>query len=307
MNPFCRNPLRWGGILIAAFMACRLPAFASPASDSPPESVKYLSSFSGTGRLQFFANQQDELQHERYITEGSMTLDFNFVSFKDKLSLRTRFTLLADMGTSVAENLPFSPKETAYEITPYVEYQQESHLVRFGWNHVCQHLIYKNNAEPWYTLEGSNLPPDVYYNRLFIGVGRREIRPEIMRQTFFQEEPRSALPRILWYLEAGGYIRSLLDMEQDSLTGGNDWTADLTAEIHLLLHAGDRWLLFANSRTQELLDVDQKIFSRELLQLEAAFDTRGFGLSLLLWVYVLDEHPRDSREGIVEIGAMSYF
>ena len=102
MNPFYRNPVRWGGIWIAASMACLFPAFASPAPDSPPESapadsLKFLSSFSGTGRLLFFANQQDELQDERYVTEGAMTLDFDFVSFRDKLSLRSRFTLLADM------------------------------------------------------------------------------------------------------------------------------------------------------------------------------------------------------------------
>lgn len=314
MNLFHTNLFRWGGLWIVAVMThlFLVPAVASSVSNSPPESgqsssVQFLSEFNGTGRLLFFANQQDELQQERFLTEGSLTLDFNFVSFKEKLALRSRFTLLADMGRSVAENLPFSPKETAYEITPFGEYQTESHLVRLGWNHVCQHLVYKDNDRPWYTIEGSNLPPDVYYNRLFVGVGRREIRPEIMWKTFFAKESGAVLPRMLWYLEAGGYIRSLPGMDEESLVGGNDWTADLTAEIHFLLYAADRWLLFANSRTQVLLDVDDDLFARELLQLEVAFNPRGFGLSLVLGAHVFDEHPRDSKEGLVEWGAISYF
>lgn len=309
MNRCLLNLARWSGAWIVAWAACQPPAWAAPEPEVPADSVRFFSEFSGTGRLLFFANHQDELQEDRFLTEGAMALDFNFISFADKLSLRSRFTLLANMGTSVAENLPFSPKETAYEITPFVEYRKTAHLVRFGWNHVCQHLIYKDNETPWYVAAGSNnVPPDVYYNRLFLGAGRREIRPEILRQVFFGgREGGPVPPRVIWYVEAGGYLRSLPGMDEESLAGGNEWTADLTADLRLLLHAADRWLLFANSRTQVLLDTDEEAYARELVQLEAAFDSRGFGLSLVLGAHLLDEHPRDSKEGIIELGAVSYF
>ncbi len=289
----------WPALALAA------PGASTPAA--PADTVQYLSEFSGSGRLLFFTNQRDEFQRERFVTEGAMTLDFSFVSIAEKLSLRSRFTLLADMGSSVADNLPFSPKETAYDLTPYVEYQREALLCRFGWNHTCQHLIYKDDKSPWYADEDRPITPDVYYNRLFLGVGSRAIRPEIMRKTFFREGPDAALPHVLWYLEAGAYIRSLPGMDDESLTGGNDWTADLAAEVHVRLLAADRWVLFAKSRTQVLLDVDDDAYSRELVQLEAAFDAKGYGLSLLLGMHVLDEHPRDSKEGVLEIGIATFF
>jgi len=284
----------WGTVLSAA-----------PAAPGPEEGVRFLQDYSGTGRLGFFANAQDELQEERYVTEGAMTLDFDVVSFRERWSVHTRFMLLADLGTSVAENLPFSPKETVYEFSPFGEYQRGTWLARFGWNHACQHLIYKDNDEPWYTVEGSNLPPDVYYNRIFAGVGRRESRPEILREEFFGAEP--SRPRVVWYLEAGGYLRSLPGMDGESLHGGNDWIADGTAELRLLLHGAKQWLLFATSRTQVLLDTGDELYARELVQLEAVFDSQGFGSSVYAGWHAFDEHPRDSKEGLVELGAAFYF
>lgn len=288
--------------MIAALGAGTAPA---ASEEVPAADWQVLSGFSGLGRLGFFANRQDELQEERYVSEGAMTLDFNLLSRGERWALRSRFLLQADLGTSVAENLPFSPKETAYEITPFVEHRRGNWLARLGWNHACQHLIYKDFEEPWYTLEGSNIPPDVYYNRIFAGIGRRESRPELMWREYFGTP--SVRPRAVWYLEAGGYLRSLPGMAADSLYGGNDWVGDVAGDLRLRLFGGDRWLLFATSRTQVLLDADDEVYARELLQLELAFASRGFGSSAYLGWHAIDEHPRDSKESLLEVGGMFYF
>ena len=290
-----------GALLLAAPAQAAEPEPAAPAAGG----VEFLSGYSGLGRLEFFSNQQDDLQDDRYISEGEMDLDFDVVSVGERWSVRSRFMLLADLGRSVAENLPFSPKEMKYGFSPYGEYQRGTWLARFGWDHACQHLIYKDNEEPWYTVEGSNLPPDVYYNRLFAGAGRRESRPEILRQTAFKEG--RIPPRVIWYFEAGGYLRSFPGMDDDSLYGGNDWVADGLADLRLRLHAADRWLLFAGSRTQVLLDADDEFYARERLQLEVVFDSRGFGSAVYAGWHVVDEHPRDSKEGMTELGAVFYF
>ncbi len=295
-----------GGLSLAGAMLLAGAAQAEELEPVAPASggVQFLSGYSGIGRLEFYSHQ-DDLQDERYVTEGAMTMDFDLVSAGERWSVRSRFMLLADLGSSVTQNLPFSPKETMYEFTPYGEYQRGTWLARFGWDHVCQHLIYKDNEEPWYTVEGSNIPPDVYYNRLFVGAGRRESRPEILRQAFFQE---GGIPtRVIWYFEAGGYLRSLPGVDDESLYGDNDWVGDGLADIHLLLHAADRWLLFVNSRTQVLLDTGDEFYTRERLQLEAVFDSRGFGSAVYAGWHVLDEHPRDSKEGMTELGAVFYF
>lgn len=306
-NPFDRFVRRVAAGFAAAGFAL-LPA-ASPASaDDGGKGVRFLSGFSGNGRLEWMTNHRDEIQEERYVTEGAVELEFELVSFGEGVSLRSRFALIADLGDSVSENLPFSPKDMTYEVSPFLEYRRGSYLHRFGWNHTCQHLIYKDHEEPWYVAAGSNaVPPDVYWNRLFVGTGRREIRPELLRQSWLGTEGAAALPRVVWYAEAAGYLRSMSGMDDESFYGGNDWIADLTADVRLRLFTSKRWLLFAASRTQLLLDAADELYVRERLRLEAVFDSRGFGSTVYLGGHVVDEHPRDSKEEIVELGAAFYF
>ena len=43
------------------------------------------------------------------------------------------------------------------------------------------------------------------------------------------------------------------------------------------------------------------------LQLELAFASRGYGSSIYAGWHVVDEHPRDSKEGMLEFGASFYY
>lgn len=290
--------------LVAWSMGAR-PARAEPKPAAPEDGLRFLSDFSALGRLGFFS-EQDDLQKERYVSEGTMALDFDLVSVGERWALWSRFAFVVDLGKSITDNLPFSPKEMAYEISPFVEYRRASYLYRFGWNHVCQHLIYKDNEEPWYETAGSNaVPPDVYWNRLYVGAGRAEIRPEVFRESLFGAG--AAPPRLLWYLEVGGYLQSFPGLDDDSLYGSNDWVGDAKAEVRLRLYSAGKWALFANSLTHVLLDGEDEFYAREQLQLEIAFDSQGYGSSIYAGWHAVDEHPRDSKEGLFELGAAFYF
>ena len=290
-------------LLVAGCVAAS--AYGAPDEKPMGRDIRLLSDFSALGRLGFFS-EQDELQNERYVSEGAITLDFDLVSVGERWSLWSRFTFLADLGKSIADNLPFSPKEMTYEISPFVEYRRAAHLYRFGWNHVCQHLIYKDHEEPWYVTAGSNaVPPDVYWNRLYLGAGRAESRPEVYRESLFGAD--AAPPRLIWHLEVGGYLQSFPGLDDESLYGYNDWVADAKADMRLRLYGTPRWAVFANSLTHVLLDGENEFFTREQLQLEVAFASKGYGSSIYAGWHVVDEHPRDSKEGMVEFGAAFYY
>ncbi|NCD22469.1 MAG: hypothetical protein EOL90_05970, partial [Spartobacteria bacterium] len=73
--------------------------------------IRLLDDFSTVGRLGFFSNHDDEFQDDRYISEGTVLLDFDLLSVGERWSLWSRFGFIVDLGKSVADNLPFSPKE----------------------------------------------------------------------------------------------------------------------------------------------------------------------------------------------------
>ncbi len=294
--------------MVAALSVAALPAaIAAGGSESSPVAWAFFSEVSGDGRVVFFGNQRDAVQEQRFVTEGAISLDFALASRGERWWVRSRFTLQSDFGESVADNLPFSPINTAYEVIPFVEYRRDAWLARAGWNHACQHLIYKENDAPWYLEEDVDVPPDAYYNRIFIGAGHREIRPELLRETFFENRKSAERPRVMGYVEAGGYLRKLPGMDRDSLYGGNDWVADVRADLRLRLLTGNRWVLLAISQTHLLLDGQDDVFARQRFQLEGVFATRGFGSSIFVGAYPLDEHPRDSKDGMLELGAQFTF
>lgn len=297
--------------LLSVFAACLAGAAAAqtePAAPAP-RSVDFLCDFRGEGNLAYFLAQQNDYQEDRFVTEALVELDFGLVSWADRRwTFRSRFALLTGMGQSVAENLPFSPKEMAYDINPYVEYRTETLLADFGWLHACQHLIYKDHTSPWYLEDGLDLPPDVYYNRLYAGLGRPEARREILWQTFFGPDSAARKPRWIWHAEVGGYLRSLGSfMDEESLSGGQDWSADLKADVMLPLLVRPAFALFAANRAHLLLDTDNETFWRDRLELEAFFASHAYGFSTFLAWNAVDEHPRDSREDLVEFGGRFFF
>lgn len=292
-----------GAMVLAAAQAGR-GDMLTPAE----QTALFLSDLSGGGYLLYFLDHRDKLQEDRFVTEGAMEMDFSLAALPGGLDVRLRFEMNANMGRSVAENLPFSPKETAYEINPFAEYRRDGLLCRAGLVHSCQHLIYKDDDSPWYLEEGVDIPPDVYWNRLYAGAGSREVRPERLWATYLGAGAPEKKPRMVWYAEAGWYLRSLGGLlDAESLYGDNDWAYDLKLDLSLPLRARKAYALFAASRAHALFDTGDKAYWRERIELENFFASRGFGSSVFLAWNAVDEHPRDSREGLFELGARFFF
>ena len=279
------------------------------ATPPPPEPMEFLSDFRGSGHLLYYLSHRDAYQKERFVSQGGLELDFSLLSKADRWHARLRFEVIAGMGESVAENLPFSPKEMAYDINPYFEYRTGGRMVRAGLAHMCRHLIYKDDETPWYLEDGTNFPADVYFNRLYAGIGSVEARPEERWQTLLRGGgARAAFPRAIWQAEVAGYLRSLGGlMDADSLSGNNDWQADAKADLMLPLRVRPACAWFAASRTHVLFDTHFEATWIERLELEVLFANREYGTLLFLAWNAVDEQPLDSREGMVELGARFFF
>ena len=153
-----------------------------------------------------------------------------------------------------------------------------------------------------------DIPPDVYFNRLYAGAGLLESRRELLKSTFLGAAAPEKKPRLIWYAEAGWYLRSLGGwLDEESLSGDNPWAYDLKLDLMTPLRVRKAYALFAASRTHVLFDTLDSTYWRERLELETFFASRGFGSSVFLAWNAVDEHPRDSREGLFELGARFFF
>ncbi len=176
-------------------------------------------------------------------------------------------------------------------------------MYRLGWNHGCKHLIYKDNSTPWYEHEGSYVEPDVYFNRIFIGIGPQSIRRSTLKKQTFTKNKR-----LTWYLEAAHYLESIGSIfDSDSLSGGHDWKWDFELHLKYPLLVNNSAALFLNNNTTLLLDGDTETFWRDLAELELMFGKGELGSSVFVGINLVDEHPRDSREGIGEAGFRFFF
>jgi hypothetical protein len=295
-----------------AFLAIALLLGVSSAMAAEPapagNAIRFFSHHNADAYLLYFFGQDGSVQKERFVTEGALHLEFSLASWNEGDDLAAVFHIVTGMGDSVTDNLPFSPKEMAYELSPVFQHRGPEWLYRAGWVHACQHLIYKDDANPWYLAEDSSIPPDLYYNRLFLGFGTPEARPEVLRQTFLVGNPGARAPWLIWYGEGGYYLRSLGDLiEPDSLYDHNDWAMDFKADIGVPIWKSQSAVLIAGSHTHLLFDTDSDTYLRESLELAAHFASTGYGTSLVLGNRVVDEHPRDSKEGVWEIGVRFYY
>jgi hypothetical protein len=293
-----------------ALLLLTAPGLGAESGGEASGGIKVLPGYQGDAYLKYYLNHPNDLSKERYVTEGSLSLDFALLSSDDRLFLFWNILMTAGMGPSVAENLPFSPLEMHYELVPFVERRTEQTLWRIGWLHACDHLILKAMEHPWYEEEGQGVAPDVYYNRAFAGVGTPTVRMPLQRQAFLH--PGSGVPRppfgLTWYVELGYYVRSLGGwVDSSSLSAHNDWNWDVKGEIRYPLWLDSAFALFANSRTHLLFDTDGEAFWREKLELEVLFEGGSCGSSIFFGAYVLDEHPRDSKEDLMDLGVRLFF
>ena len=153
-----------------------------------------------------------------------------------------------------------------YGLTPFIEHRGDNLIYRYGWNHACYHLTYKDNPAPWYLNEGAEIEPDVFYNRLFAGVGTPTVR---RRNRVEQAFANTDQKQLTWYAEGGYYLQELGGIVDDeSLYGGNDWEWDLRFDAMYPLWIGESTALFANNSFALLGDGEGDTYSRDLVELE---------------------------------------
>lgn len=256
--------------------------------------------------IKFFQGQSRPLQEHRYVSEETVSLELALAR-RGALSVFCNVDLLTGMGDSVARYLPFSPIDTSGHVSAILEYEHDENLYRLGWHHTSDHLVYKDGSRPWYLNEGAGIEPDVYYNRAFMAAGSGLIRRPVLHDAIFGERSEG-LASPIWYVEAAWYVRHLFGlMDSRSLSGGHDWSWDFETELRYPIRIGGSYALVLGNRTVVMIDGAGRAYWRDTAELEALLNWGGYGTSLFLSATPIDEHPRDSREGLYALGARVFF
>ncbi len=260
----------------------------------------------GGGYLEFFANQRDEFDEERYVSEGGLETDIFLLRFTPRTHLVWRITLATGMGEAVTSGLPFSVQEVRYALVPYIEHERNRLLVRAGLDHGCDHLVLKDTEAPWYIRNGRQALRDVYDNRLFAGVGSSSQRRAAWSET--EQDPGQNAPAWIHYVEAGYYLQKLFGwVDEEALNEGNNWWWDLVYDLRCRLRHSEAGNLFALNRMHVLLDRNEDLFWRDSIGIEYQPAGAAVGTAWGLSWQIIDEHVRDSKEGLIALSGRFFF
>ncbi|MBL7077073.1 MAG: hypothetical protein ISS31_06350 [Kiritimatiellae bacterium] len=260
----------------------------------------------GEGYLEFYGNQQDEFDEDRYVSEGGLEADIFLFRFTPRTHVVWRITCGTGMGEAVTSGLPFSVQEVRYALMPFVEYGGRTLLVRAGLDHGCDHLVLKDTEEPWYIRGRQQALRDVYDNRLFAGVGSATHRRATWRDT--ERSAEQEAPEWIHYAEAGYYLREFFGaVDKEALNEGNNWWWDLVYDLRCRLWNGSAGSLFALNQLHVLLDRENDLFWRDSIGIEFQPAGTGLGTAFALSWQAVDEHVRDSKEGLIALTGRFFF
>ena len=280
--------------------------FLLATAASGADESRFLARLHGGGYLGFFANQQGEFDEDRYLTEGGLEADIFLYRFTPDTHLVWSITCATGMGEATTSGLPFSVQEVRYALVPFIEHRKGGRLMRFGLDHGCDHLILKDTAQPWYIRNEQQVLRDVYDNRLFAAVGSTSHRRATWRQR--AKETDRAAPRWIHYIEVGYFLQELFGLvDEDALNEGNNWWWDLTYDLRCQLCNSEWGTLFASNRLHALLDRDDDLYWRDRIGIEFQPARSRIGSAYQLTWHALDEHPRDSKESLIELTASFFF
>jgi hypothetical protein len=287
-------------------IACTITALALlvPAAMAAQDSSNWFTTFRGETQVGFFLGHDSDLERTRYRSEGRLLVQYAILEITPRSVLWFDLYMATEMGESVAEYLPFSPMTTSYSLSPFWEYSKNGRLYRIGWDHACNHLTYKEGLRPWYNDGVNYIEPDVYYNRIFAAAGSAT-DPRLRRSA---EYWNSEKPELHWCLETGWYVSSVFGLfSSREVQGGNDWAWDITARLSYPVLRANLSTLALNSETVLMIERDDDTYWRQRLELELFRRPSSYGTSAFLGLCLIDEHPRDSREGLCDIGFRVFF
>ncbi|NQU41305.1 MAG: hypothetical protein HQ523_15255 [Lentisphaerae bacterium] len=278
---------------------------ALAATSQAEESSRFLTQLHGAGYMTLFGNRSGAFNRERYVSEGTLEADIFLFDFTPTTHLVWGITTATRMGKSTTSGLPFSVQEVNYALIPYLEMERGAHLVRVGLDHGCEHLILKDASQPWYIRDGERVLPTVYDNRLFAGFGSDTYRRSTWKAQR-QDASREA-PHWIHYVEVGYYLQELFGLvSEDALNEGNNWWWDAHHDLRRQVWSGRRGDLFVINRLEFMIDREEECAWRDRIGLEFQPATRVGSAFQLNW-HPIDEHPRNSREDLIELVARFFF
>lgn len=293
-----------GKTIIARCLTLVLAAMLAHTSlASEGQSLEWFNDLSGDFSFQSFNNPSTELQKARYQGKAILGTEFSIVNLK-AYSLFGDLHMATTTSDSTIRGLGISPMDITYATSMFGEYKSGGLLYRLGWSHACDHVIWKGE-DAWY--DEHDLPRDVFYHKVYLAAGTQTVRPIVQAKQIFDNEKRSLLERLVWYTEVACFIRSLGSIDKETLYCANNWQWQFTGELRYPLFAASKAAIFFNTRTVLLLDTSSRICWRESLQLEMFFRPGKFAASLFAGWYPIDEHPRDSLDGMTELGIRFVF
>lgn len=299
-------------VLLVGLCLCAATAVIADPTEQPGTSDsewEYLSGHYTETALNFYMNQRGPIEKFRYVTRLSMSLEYMVASRGETDLVFVNPALIAGMGRSVAPYLPFAPIEMEYTIKSFWEGRRDNMLYRAGYEHTCFHIIHKA-MDAWYAYGGaSEFAPDVFYNRLFAGAGSRHSRRQLQREAYLSRKaPCRPADRLLWYVEGGYYVREIFGiLDGNALAGDQEYQWDLAVTVGYPLVIRDHFALVLSNWTRLLIDTRGGTYWQDRAQLELLLGDNPVGTSFFLAGTPLDQHPRDAREGLLEIGGRFTF
>lgn len=298
--------------LLLCLCLCTTTAVIADPVDRPGDSDsdwEYLSGHYTETVLNFYMNQRGPIEKFRFVTGLGMSIEYIVASKGETDLVFVNPVLIAGMGRSVAPYLPFAPIEMEYTIKSFWEGRRDDMLYRAGYEHTCFHIIHKA-MDAWYAYGGaSEFAPDVSYNRLFAGAGSRHARRQLRREAYLSRKaPARPADSILWYVEGGYYVREIFGIvDGNALYGDQDYQWDVAATVGYPLVIRKNFALVLSNWIRLLIDIDGETYWQDRAQLELFLGDNPVGTSFFFAGTPLDQHPRDAKEGLLEIGGRFAF
>lgn len=196
---------------IAAF------ALAAPAQIVPLSEVHFNANL---GRLY---NQHNDFLRERYFVESEIALDFNLITFFDRVSLASEFYVLSSMGQT-KDDVVFDPMDAGYGFDPLVRATFNRVTAEFGLKHHCYHEIDRRDFTT------------VYYNKLFLGAASPNYHPLIQVNNVAQGLGVPALNRLAWRARYGVFLRGFFGLARStSVSYHNNYLHELETGLRYIV------------------------------------------------------------------------
>ncbi len=239
---------------------------------------------------------------QRYYLENNTNLNFVFLSFRDLIYSVYYFEFQTGMGQTPG-NVVFDPMDINFGIVPVVEVRIPSLNFQVGLNHHCFHEIDRKDY------------PTIYWNKLFLGVGSKNMVLQNFWFNLTQKEGWTYKNRISWYFTWGYFLRKFFGIVNESTINGQNYNVhDFTLDARYAFYTRRSWIFVARSKTllgwwKDIPEETKKrgAYFRQDLSFEANFK-RGRRGAMIFLTYTLDKYPlyhgvpRFSKDQLLQLG-----